>query len=796
MIRAPAYGSWRRGQAAVGLILAAVFSLKYGSFLGSGNLSAIGLNSSAVLIAGIGTMALLVSGNVDLSIGSQYALVSTVTATVVHGTGDALLGAVAAVSLGFVLGLINGSLVQVLKISPLIVTLAMLGVYRGLAYVVSGGVGVSDLPDSFTAIGRAYWFGVPSQVMIAGLVYLAGAWVLVATVTGLRLFAIGGNRLSATRAGVPVNRLVLGTFAANGALIGLVALLGTAKLGDGAPVVGVQFELEVLTAVVLGGVAFTGGRGHPLGVLVGVVTLGVLDAGLIYAGLADSYQQIARGSLLLLSLAADQLLLVREQRHVRRGSVQPGSSPQAPPRHRTAPDIRGQSDVVLAVRDLTVCFAGVDALDSVSLRVSAGEVICLVGDNGAGKSTLAKAMCGAVRPSAGTVTLDGKTLGPHPGAARRAGVEMVFQELALCPNLSVSDNLALGLEPRRRIARILPVRDSRAAERTAHARLDALGVAIGDLHRPVRLLSGGERQLVQMLRVMRRDVRFVILDEPTAALGVHQAAEVLRLARAIAAAGHPVLFITHDVEEVFEVADRVVVLRRGRVIFDGPIASVSRLELLRLMSGRNRVEAERIVAAVNTERQRLERDIHDGAQQRLAAIAMWLDGLENRLGSGEEEAARAIARRASEELRGAIDELRRLSRGVPPPVLALEGLDAALRELTARTPGATIRGSVGEAIAPEVGVAVYFAVAEGLTNAIRHSGAAEIEVAVERANGSLRIDIRDDGSGGASIEGGSGLRGLAGRLEAQAGRLGIESSPGRGTLLRIELPIDHGRGEC
>jgi ribose/xylose/arabinose/galactoside ABC-type transport system permease subunit/ABC-type glutathione transport system ATPase component len=789
MIRTPADGSRRPGLAVVGLCLLALFSIQFDNFLGADNLTAIGLNSSSVLIAAVGTMALLLSGNVDLSIGSQYALVSVVTASVVHGTGDASLGVATALSLGLLLGLINGWLVTVLNISPLIVTLAMLAIYRGLAFVAGGGVSVFNLPDSFTVIGRERLLGVPLQVIVAGCIFLIGAWVLVATVTGLRLVAIGGSRTSATLMGVPANRFVIGTFAVNGALIGVVALLGTAKLGSGSPLVGVGFELEVLTAVILGGVAFTGGRGHPLGVLAGVLTIGVLNAGLIFNGLADWYQQIARGSLLLLALAADQALVLREQRRVRQGVSRraPPLHPPAANGHRSAEP--KDADVVVELRDVTVRFAGVDALDAVSLGISSGELICLVGDNGAGKSTLVKTICGAVRPTAGSVTIDGQGLAPDPASARRAGVETVFQELALCPNLSVADNLALGLEPQRRIAKIIPIRDVGAAERTARARLDALGVTLDDLRRPVRLLSRGERQIVQILRVMRRDVRLVVLDEPTAALGLNHAEEVLRLARSIVRAGHPVLLITHDVEEVFDVADRVIVLQRGRLIFDGPIADVSRLELLRLMSGRGRVEAARMMAAVRTERRRIERDLHDGAQQRLVAMAMWCDVLEANLAETGAVRAREVIARMSRELDGAIAELRELTSGGAPTSLIEEGLDAALAALVERTPGAVMLvGEAGSGVPPSVAAAGYFAAAEGVTNAIRHGRAGRIEIAVIRELGRLRIEVRDDGIGGAQMDRGSGLRGLRDRLAEHHGSLSLVSPPGGGTVLAVDLP--------
>ncbi|MFZ0215765.1 MAG: ATP-binding cassette domain-containing protein, partial [Candidatus Dormiibacterota bacterium] len=426
------------------------------------------------------------------------------------------------------------------------------------------------------------------------------------------------------------------------------------------------------------------------------------------------------------------------------------------------------------------------------LQVGPGEVICLVGDNGAGKSTLVKAVCGAIRPASGTIELDGQELTPQPSLARRAGIETVFQDPALCPNLSAVDNLALGLEPRRRIAAILQVRDVRAAERAAHARLEALGATLDDLHRPVRLMSGGERQLVQILRALREDARLVLLDEPTAALGLAQAAEVLRLVRAIAATGRSVLLITHDVEEVFEVADRVLVLQRGRLLFDGPLASVSRLELLRLMSGRSQIEASRIATAVVTERTRIERDLHDGAQQRLVAMALWLDVLAANLEDDGKGRSRQLIERMSQELDGAIRDLRELAHGGVPEVLIEQGLDAALSVLVDRTPGTVaLRGLAGDGVPPSIAAAGFFAAAEGDTNAVRHSGAGLIELVVTREAGRLRIAVRDDGVGGARLDSGTGLRGLRDRLTELEGTLSLQSEPGAGTVLEIELPVHH-----
>jgi len=586
----PGDSSRRLGLAVVGLALFVYFGVRYDNFFGADNIVATGLNVSSIAIAAVGTMALLVSGNVDLSIGSQYALVAVVTAWVVRETQNPLLGVLTGISLGLVLGLLNGLLVVWLKISPLIVTLGTLAIYRGLAFVVGDGVSVYGFPSSFTSIGRTRWLGVPVPVLVAALVFLVGGWLLLATVPGLRLFAIGGNAESSRLVGIPVRRLVVTSFMVNGGLIGLVAMLTTARLGSGAPNYGIQFEMAVLTAVILGGVAFNGGSGHPLGVLTGVCTIGILDAGLIFAGLQDWYQQIARGSLLLLALVSDQAILAFKSRASRGARSVPVAAPDVVVHDDFAERERPRSadgEVALEATGLTVRYGNSTVLVDAGIRVHAGEVVCVAGDNGAGKSTLIKALCGVARPVAGKIFLDGRPMTfAQPSDARRAGIETVFQGLALCENLGVAHNLVLGDEPRRRIGGILPVRDDRRATAIARSRLGSLGVTVSDPNRAVAQLSGGQRQSVAIARVLRDDVRIVILDEPTAALGVKQTAEVLRLVRSVADAGHGVVLISHDVEDIFDVADRVVILQLGRVIFDGAIAGLTRLELLRLMSGR------------------------------------------------------------------------------------------------------------------------------------------------------------------------------------------------------------------
>lgn len=215
---------------------------------------------------------------------------------------------------------------------------------------------------------------------------------------------------------------------------------------------------------------------------------------------------------------------------------------------------------VLQARGITKRYGAVQALTGVDLDVHAGEVVALVGDNGAGKSTLVKAVSGAVQPDAGTIAFAGQPVRiQRPHDAQALGITTVFQDLALCENLDVVANLYLGVETRH-----WSVLDEVAMERSARQLLASLEVRIGDVRTPVAALSGGQRQAVAIARALLGEPRMVILDEPTAALGVEQTAQVLDLVGRLRDKGLAVLVISHNLVDVRAVSDRIVVLRLGR----------------------------------------------------------------------------------------------------------------------------------------------------------------------------------------------------------------------------------------
>jgi D-xylose transport system ATP-binding protein len=236
---------------------------------------------------------------------------------------------------------------------------------------------------------------------------------------------------------------------------------------------------------------------------------------------------------------------------------------------------------MISATGITKRYGAVQALDGASLDLREGEVVALMGDNGAGKSTLVKTVSGVVIPDEGTITLDGspaRITTPHD--AQALGISTVYQDLALCENLDVVANRFLGSERRR-----WSILNHIKMERATRDLLDQLDVRIRDIRVPVASLSGGQRQSVAIARALVGDPRVVILDEPTAALGVEQTAQVLDLIRRLRDRNLAVLVISHNLADVRAVSDRVVVLRLGRNAGEFVTADTSQEAIVAAITG-------------------------------------------------------------------------------------------------------------------------------------------------------------------------------------------------------------------
>ena len=241
---------------------------------------------------------------------------------------------------------------------------------------------------------------------------------------------------------------------------------------------------------------------------------------------------------------------------------------------------------VLTCSKLTKRFGGLVAVDQVDFDVYGGEAVALLGDNGAGKSTLIQMVAGVYRPDEGEIKLDGREVDIRsPLQARDLGIETVFQDLALCDNLGASENIFLGREIPGKAYGLLPGRDDAKMRAEAKEVLSELHINIRNLDAPVRTLSGGQRQATAIARAVYWKARLMIMDEPTAALGVPEQKKVLALIETLKRRGVPVIIISHNMHDVFEVADRLFIMRRGRAVADLRTADTSPAEVVKLMVG-------------------------------------------------------------------------------------------------------------------------------------------------------------------------------------------------------------------
>jgi len=236
---------------------------------------------------------------------------------------------------------------------------------------------------------------------------------------------------------------------------------------------------------------------------------------------------------------------------------------------------------LLEARGISKAFLHVQALDGVDFRVHPGEVVALVGDNGAGKSTLMKILCGAYQPDAGSVWVDGREATVRtPHDAMALGIAVVYQDLALVNHRDVAANVFLGREPTRG-----PVVDKGLMVRESRQVLSRLKINIPSVYTLVGLLSGGQRQAVAIARAIQQGGRLVFMDEPTAALGVQEQGKVLRLIEDLKAHGTAVVVVSHNLQHVFHVADRIVVMRGGRNAGERRRAETTAEEIVGLIVG-------------------------------------------------------------------------------------------------------------------------------------------------------------------------------------------------------------------
>lgn len=283
-----------------------VFSAAAPQFASLDNLVNVALSIAVIGILAVGMTFVILTGGIDLSIGSVVALAGVVAALVTQKTDVAVLGFAASFGIGLASGAFNGLTIAFFRVPSFVVTLAVLTIARGLAFILSEGRSIGNLPESFGRLGKSVFLGIPFSVWLMFLAFALGWFVLQNTTFGRHVYAVGGNREAAFLSGVKTKAVTFWVYVLNGFLVGLAAIVLASRLGAGVPNSGLQYELDVIAAVVVGGTSLSGGRGSVVSTLLGAIFIGVLNNGLNLIGVDTYVQKIVLGVVILLAVLADK----------------------------------------------------------------------------------------------------------------------------------------------------------------------------------------------------------------------------------------------------------------------------------------------------------------------------------------------------------------------------------------------------------------------------------------------------------------------------------------------------------
>lgn len=284
------------------IVIFVAMALANDNFLTASNLSNVLRQVSIIAIIAVGMTCAILTGGIDLSVGPVMALSGTLTAGLMVAGLPPELAILAGLAVGALFGAGNGVFVAYAKMPPIIVTLATMGIARGLALIYTGGYPISDLPQGFSFLGRGEVLGLQVPILVMAVVYILAYVLLNKTPIGRYIYAIGGNEEAARLSGVRVARYKLLVYMISGLTAAVAGIVLTSRLMSGQPNAGVGFELDAIAAVVLGGAAIAGGRGAIIGTLIGAMMLGVLNNGLNLMGVSPYIQNIIKGAIILLAI--------------------------------------------------------------------------------------------------------------------------------------------------------------------------------------------------------------------------------------------------------------------------------------------------------------------------------------------------------------------------------------------------------------------------------------------------------------------------------------------------------------
>ena len=568
------------------VLLFAVFSMLTPTFFKIKSIMNLILQNAALMIVSLGTTFVIMMGNTDLSIGSQVAICGVVGAlTVSCFPADSPWGAAVAIAVTLLTGIfcggINGLLIGVCHVSPFMTTLATMELFRGIALVMCGDARVASANVYYNALGQKK-IGIFPIVGILIIVLIAIVWLLLnRTSFGRKTYAVGGNAKAARIAGINPGRQTMAVYAFVGLTAAIAAVVTVGRTRSAQPLAGKNMEFEAITAVVLGGTSLAGGVGSVPGTALGSLLVGIMTFGFSFLDISIAASYLLKGAMILaavfMDIASTQRGMNAAGRSIRRAEKK---------RHietESISEARNHWHETLELRGITKVFPGVKALDDVSITIKRGKVLALIGENGAGKSTLMKVLSGVYTRDAGEILVDGRTVEIRsPIDSQRLGISVIYQELSLIPDMPVFNNVFLGRERMQKAGVLFNVRYMK--KRSAEL-LSRFGLKI-NVGTAANKFTVGQRQMMEIVRAIDSDATVVVMDEPTASITNADKEKLFDTIRELKAQGVAIVFISHRMSELFEIADEVAVMRDGRHIITSPIEEMNEQKLIRYMVDR------------------------------------------------------------------------------------------------------------------------------------------------------------------------------------------------------------------
>jgi ribose transport system ATP-binding protein len=456
---------------------------------------------------------------------------------------------------------------------------------RGLTLLVTDSKRIVVNNPIFNWLGSGQWnltgLVIPKVIVLLIPIILLAVWCVNNLNFGTRLYAAGGNERAAAASGINVSRFKLLIYTLTGLLCGLAAIVTIGRSNSAQPLSGTDLEFTVITAVVLGGTSLLGGVGTMTGTLCGCLLMGIITFSINMINIPPYWNYIIKGIFVMIAVLSDQTLeLLKDAfKYTTAGKELPAGSGVG---EREFQSFSQGKNHTLELKGIGKSFPGVKVLNNVDITIKSGRVHALLGENGAGKSTLIKILSGVYQKDEGQIIIDGIPVEIHSTIdARKLGISVIYQEFALIPELNVMQNIFLGREIRRwRWFLNIAFMRKRAAELMGRLKFNA------DITRKIRSFSVSQQQMIEISKAFGADAWLVVMDEPTSAITEANKEQLFEVVREMKAAGMAIIYISHRLEEIFEIADDITVLRDGEHIKTLPVGETDENILTKLMVGR------------------------------------------------------------------------------------------------------------------------------------------------------------------------------------------------------------------